>query len=80
MTIYIVENYDTREFEAFEELEQAATYVRKYYRDHMADWLGGSKGSVESALQTIKTDLENLYAGYPYIEDFMYIHDATLHN
>ena len=85
MTIYIVENYGTFEFEAFEELEQAATYVRKYYRDHMADWLGDSDGSVESALQTIKDDLENLdagypYAGYPYIEDLMYIHDVTLHN
>jgi hypothetical protein len=80
MTIYIVENYNTCEFEAFEELEQAAAYVRKYYRDHMDGLLGGSKGSVESALQTIKADLENLDAGYPYIEDFMYIHDATLHN
>lgn len=80
MTIYIVENYGTCEFEAFEELEQAATYVRKYYRDHMADWLGDSDGSVESALQIIKADLENLDAGYPYIEDLMYIHDATLHN
>ena len=80
MTIYIVENYDTYKFEAFEELEQAATYVRKYYRDHMADLLDGFKGSVESALQTIKADLENLDAGYPYIEDLMYIRDATLHN
>lgn len=82
MTIYIVENYDTCEFEAFEKLEQAATYVRKYYRDHMAeaDWLGNFDGSVESALQTIKADLENLDADYPYIEDLMYIHDVTLHN
>ena len=35
MTIYIVENYNSCEFEAFEELEQAATYVRQYYKDHM---------------------------------------------
>lgn len=80
MTIYIVENYDTCEFEAFEELEQAAAYVRKYYRDHLADWLGDSDGSVEGVLQTIKADLENLDAGCPYIEGFMYIHEVTLHN
>jgi len=40
----------------------------------MADWLGNSGSSVESVLQTIKADLENLDAGYPYIEDLMYIH------
>lgn len=80
MTIYIVENYDTGEFEAFEELGQAATYVRKYYIDHMADWLCDSNGSVKNALQTIKADLENLNAAYPYIKDLMYICDATLHN
>ena len=80
MTIYIVENYDTGEFEAFEELEQAVTYVRKYYRDHMADRLGDSDCSAERALQIIKADLENLDAGYPYIKDLMYIYEATLHN
>jgi hypothetical protein len=79
MTIYIVENCETCKFEAFEELEQAAAYVRKYYRDHMDDLFGGSKG-IGDALQTIKADLENLDAGHPYIEDLMYIYDATLHN
>ena len=78
MTIYIVENYDTGEFEAFEKLEQAATYVREYYKDHMVGWL--SNCSAENVLQTIKADLENLDAAYPYIEDVMYIYDGTLHN
>lgn len=80
MTIYIVENYNTCEREAFETLEQAATYVRKYYKDHMVDWLGNSNESVERVLQTIKNDLENLESGYPFIEDTMYIYDATLHS
>lgn len=78
MTIYVVENYDSNEYEAFEELEQAATYVRKYYIDHLTDFFSKYHDSVESVLKTIKTDLENLNAGYPYIEDLMYIHDATL--
>ena len=80
MTIYIVENCNTCEFEAFEELEQAATYVRQYYRENMADWFGNSDCSVENALQTIKADLENLDANYPYIQDIMYIYNAKLHN
>ena len=77
MTIYIVENYDTCEFEAFEKLEQAATYVRQYYREHMVDWLSNSSDSV---LRIVQSDLENLEAYYPFIEDTMYIHQATFHN
>lgn len=80
MTIYIVENCDTCEFEAFEELEQAATYVRKYYKDHMVDWLSNSSYNAERIIQTIKDDLENLEAEYPFIQNTMYIYKATLHS
>ena len=82
MTVYIIENYSTGEFEAFEKLEQATTYVRKYYRDHMINWLSGSDRGVEDILQTIKIDLENLDTAdpYPHIEGVMCIHDATLHD
>ena len=80
MTIYIVENYDTCEFEAFKELEQAATYVRQYYKDHMVSWLSNSSYSAERIIQTIKDDLENLEAEYPFIEDTMYTYEATLHS
>ena len=80
MTIYIVENYDTCEREAFETLEQAAIYVRKYYREHMVDWLSNSNDSVERVLQTAKKDLEHLELDYPFIEDTMYIYPATLHS
>lgn len=80
MTIYIVENYNSCEFEAFEELEQAATYVRQYYKDHMEDLLGNVGDSVERTLHIIKNDLENLEAEYPFIEDTMYIYNAKLHN
>ena len=80
MTIYIVENCNSNEFEAFEELEQAATYVRQYYKDHMEDLLGNVGDSVEEIIQTIKYDLENLEAAYPFIEDTMYIYNAKLHN
>ena len=80
MTIYIVENYNSYEFEAFEELEQAATYVRQYYKDHVEDLLGNVGDSVEKIIQTIKNDLENLEAEYPFIEDTMYIYNAKLHN
>ena len=80
MTIYIVENYNTCEFEAFEELEQAATYIRKYYREHMVDLLSNSYDSIEKVLQAIKYDLENLETEHPFIEDTMYIHTAILHN
>ena len=79
MTIYIVENYDTCEFEAFKELKQAAAYVRKYYKDHMG-WLSNSNDSAERIIQTIKNDLENLEAEYPFIQDTMYTYEATLHN
>lgn len=80
MTIYIVENDDTCEFEAFEELEQAATYVRQYYKDHMVSWLSNSNYSAERIIQTIKDDLENLEAEYPFIQDTMYTYKATFHN
>ena len=80
MTIYIVENYDTYEFEAFEKLEQAATYVRKYYKDHLVDWLSHSSYSAEIIIQTIKEDLENQEAEYPFIQDTMYTYKATLHS
>ena len=79
MTIYIVENYDTCEFEAFEKLEQAATYVRKYYKDHMVGWFSNSSDSAERIIQTVKEDLENLEAEYPFIQDTMYTYKATLH-
>lgn len=80
MTIYIVENDDTCEFEAFEELEQAAAYVRQYYKDHMVSWLSNSNYSAERIIQTIKDDLENLEAEYPFIQDTMYTYKATFHN
>lgn len=80
MTIYIVENYDTCEFEAFEELEQAATYVRKYYKDHMVSWFSEYHDNVDRVVQTIKDDLENLESDYPFIADTIYIYEATLHN
>ena len=80
MTIYIVENYNSCEFEAFEELEQAATYVRQYYKDHMEDLLGNVGDSVERTLHIIKNDLENLEGEYPFIEDTMYIHNVKFHN
>ena len=80
MTIYIVENYDTCEFEAFEELKQAAAYVRQYYKDHMVSWFSGYHDNVDRVVQTIKDDLENLEAEYPFIQDTMYIYEATLHN
>ena len=80
MTIYIVENYNSYEFEAFEELEQAATYVRQYYKDHIVDLLGNVGDSMEKIIQTIKNDLENLEAEYPFIEDTMYIYNAKLNN
>ena len=79
MTIYIVENYDTCEFEAFEGLEQAATYVRKYYKDHMVGWLSNSSDSAERIIQTVKEDLENLEAEYPFIQDTMYTYKVRLH-
>ena len=80
MTIYIVENCDTCEFEAFEKLEQAATYVRKYYKDHLVDWLSHSSYNAEIIIQTIKEDLENLEAEYPFIQDTMYTYKAALHS
>lgn len=79
MTIYVVENYDTNELEAFEDLGQAATYVRKYYIDHLQDLLHGHH-DVERVLQIIKSDLVNLESDCPFIEDTLYIHVATLHN
>ena len=80
MTIYIVENHDTCEFEAFKELEQAATYVRKYYIDHLKDLFSGYHNDVDRVLQLVKSDLENLEAEYPFIQDTMYIYKATLHS
>ena len=80
MTIYIVENYDTCEFEAFEELKQAAAYVRQYYKDHMVNLFSGYHNDVDRVLQLIKSDLEDLEAEYPFIQDTMYIYKATLHN
>lgn len=80
MTIYIVENCDTCEFEAFEELKQAAAYVRQYYKDHMEDLLGNVGDSVERTLHIIKNDLENLEGEYPFIQDIMYIHNVKFHN
>ena len=80
MTIYIVENHDTSEFEAYEELKQAAAYVRQYYKDHMVSWLSGYHDNVDRVVQTIKDDLENLEAEYPFIQDTMYTYEATLHN
>ena len=80
MIIYIVENYDTDKCEAFETLEQAATYVRKYYKDHMVDWFNDGNKSVEEILRIVKSDLENLECNYPFIEDTMYIRTATLHS
>lgn len=80
MTIYIVENHDTCEFEAFEELKQAAAYVRQYYKDHMVNWFSNSNYSAERIIQTIKDDLENLEAEYPFIQDTMYTYKATLHS
>lgn len=80
MAIYIVENHDTCEFEAFEELEQAAAYVRKYYKDHIVSWLSNSNYSAERIIQTIKDDLENLEAEYPFIQDTMYTYKATFHS
>ena len=80
MTIYIVENYDTCEFEAFEKLEQAATYVRKYYKDHLTDLFSRYHDDVDGVIQIIKDDLENLETDYPFIQDIMYIYKATLHS
>ena len=80
MTVYIVENYNTDELKAFEELKQAATYVRKYYKDNLIDLLNGYHDDIERVLQVIKNDLENLESDYPFIEDTMYIHTAILHN
>lgn len=80
MTIYIVENYDSDEYEAFEELEQAAAYVRKYYIDHLQDLFSGYDDNVDSAIQIIKSDLENLESDYPFIEDTMWIHVARCHD
>ena len=80
MTIYIVENDDTCEFEAFEKLEQATAYVRQYYKDHMVSWLSNSNYSAERIIQTIKDDLENLEAEYPFIQVTMYTYKATLHS
>ena len=80
MTIYIVENHDTCELEAFEKLEQAAAYVRKYYIDHLKDLFSGYHNDVDRVLQLIKNDLENLEAEYPFIQDTMYTYEATLHN
>ena len=77
MTIYIVENYSSGEFEAFEELEQAAAYARQYYREQMMDWISNSSDSV---LRIVQSDLKNLEADYPFIEDTMYIHNVTLHS
>ena len=50
MTIYIVENYKSDEYEAFEELEQAAAYVRKYYIDHLTDLFSGYHNNVDRAI------------------------------
>ena len=80
MTIYIVENYDSDEYEAFEELKQAAAYVRKYYMDHLKDLFSGYHDDVDRVLQMIKNDLKNLESDYPFIEDTMRIYVATLHN
>ena len=46
----------------------------------MEDLLGNVGDSVEKIIQTIKNDLENLEAEYPFIEDTMYIYNAKLHN
>ena len=80
MNIYIVENYDSDEYEAFEELGQAAAYVRKYYIDHLTDLFSGYHDNVDSAIQIIKNDLENLESDYPFIEDTMCIHVARCHD
>lgn len=80
MTIYVVENHDSDEYEAFEELEQATAYVRKYYIDHLTEFFSGYHDNVDRAIQIIKNDLENLESDYPFIEDTMCIHVATLHN
>lgn len=79
MTIYIVENYDSCEYEAFETKEQAAAYVRKYYIDHLTDLFSGYN-DVDRVIQTTKDDLENLESDYPFIADTMYIYEATLHS
>ena len=80
MTIYVVENYDSAEYEAFETLEQAVAYVRKYYIDHLTDLFSGYHDDVDRVIQTIKDDLENLESDYPFIANTMYIYEATLHS
>lgn len=80
MTIYIVENYNTDELKVFEELKQAAAYVREYYKNNLIDLLNGYHDDIERVLQVIKNDLENLESDYPFIEDAMYIRTATLYS
>ena len=80
MTIYVVDNFDRCEYEAFETKEQAAAYVRKYYIDHLTDLFSGYHDNVDEVIQTIKDDLENLESDYPFIADTMYIYEATLHS
>ena len=43
-------------------------------------WLSNSGDSAERIIQTIKDDLENLEAEYPFIQDTMYTYKATLHS
>ena len=65
MTIYVVENYNSNEYEAFEELEQAAAYVRKYYIDHLTDLFSKYTDNVDRAIEIIKND------GFNYIVLFV---------
>lgn len=77
MTLYIVEDYNTCEFECFKTLEQANHYVREYYRAHMMEWYKNMP--IDECLSGISADLDGLNAAMAYIDDALYIHEATLH-
>lgn len=77
MKLYVVANYNNCEFECFKTLEQANKYVREYYRAHMTEWYKNMPS--DECSFGISVDLNNLNADKAYIDDIMYIYDATLH-
>lgn len=76
MDIYIVENYNSGEFTAFNSLENANKFVQNYYAEHFKEFIDGLNMSSSYDRDRIITDLKNLGAAVAFIEDVMYIHNC----
>lgn len=74
--VYVVDDCNTGELRVYVSKEEAARYVRNYYREHMTEWYGDYGN--ENTLGEIKADFDALLLDLPYIDAIMYIHEADL--